>query len=289
MRVLFRPGAKHFRPFYDYGTVATENRLSKCSGRPLGLCGRRLPELNLIPIQVIDPGKATVGFIHSFGVNLYSLLFQAVEQSIQIVHDVVDHERLGGRDIVGGGGKNSPNCNVFLLRVVVFAPRKHHAMAFVSESKMLRIPFAHLITISGFEEDTADSKDAPALLHFDGRLRLFRLRRFHFLSSYRTDRDEQQRAERNCAPRYSLHVPPTFTNQGFLYTLSWLPKLDLIAIWIFDPRKVPVAGILLGLFDLNALGFKMAEDFFHALHSIVNLTRSWLIPDVLIRGHNRPR
>jgi len=60
---------------YDYGTVATENRLSKCSGRPLGLCGRRLPELNLIPIQVIDPGKATVGFIHSFGVNLYSLLF----------------------------------------------------------------------------------------------------------------------------------------------------------------------------------------------------------------------
>ena len=41
----------------------------------LGFCGRRLPELNLIPIQVIDPGKATVGFIHSVGVNLYSLLF----------------------------------------------------------------------------------------------------------------------------------------------------------------------------------------------------------------------
>ena len=86
--------------------------------------------------------------------------------------------------IVSGGGKNSPNCNVFLLRVVVFAPRKHHAFAFVSESKMLRIPFAHLITISGFEEDTADSKDAPALLHFDRRLRLFRLRRLHFLSSF---------------------------------------------------------------------------------------------------------
>src|SRR5208282_247470 len=66
---------RHFRPFYDYGIVATENRLSKCRGRPLGLCGQRLPELNLIPIQVIDPGKATVGFIHSFGVNLYSLLF----------------------------------------------------------------------------------------------------------------------------------------------------------------------------------------------------------------------
>ena len=81
-------------------------------------------------------------------------------------------------------GKVATNCNVFLLRVVVFAPRKHRALAFVSESKMLRIPFAHLITISGFEEDTADSKDAPALLHFDRRLRLFRLRRLHFLSSF---------------------------------------------------------------------------------------------------------
>ena len=73
---------------------------------------------------------------------------------------------------------------MFLLRVAVFAPRKHRAFAFVSESKMLRIPFAHLITIGGFEEDTADAKDAPALLHFDGRLRLFRLLRLHFLSSF---------------------------------------------------------------------------------------------------------
>ena len=48
---------------------------TKVQWKALGLCGQRLPELNLIPIQVIDPGKATVGFIHSFGVNLYSLLF----------------------------------------------------------------------------------------------------------------------------------------------------------------------------------------------------------------------
>jgi hypothetical protein len=66
---------KAFRPFCDYGTVATENQLRECSGRPLALRGQRLLELNLIPIQVTDPGKATVGFIHSFGVNLYALLF----------------------------------------------------------------------------------------------------------------------------------------------------------------------------------------------------------------------
>src|SRR4029077_6859058 len=66
---------KAFPAILQLRTVATENRLSKCRGRPLGLCGQRLPELNLIPIQVIDTGKATVGLIHSFGVNLYSLLF----------------------------------------------------------------------------------------------------------------------------------------------------------------------------------------------------------------------
>src|SRR5512132_883229 len=91
--------------------------------------------------------------------------FKAVKQSIQIVHDVVDHERcVAGIEIVSRDGKNAPNCNVSLLRVVVFAPRRHRAFAFVSQSRMLRIPFAHLITIRGFEEDTADSKDAPAML-----------------------------------------------------------------------------------------------------------------------------
>jgi hypothetical protein len=74
------------------------------------------------------------------------------------------------------GGKNSPNCNVFLLRVVVFAPREHRAVAFVSDSKMLRVPLARLIAISGFEEDTADSKDTAALLCANGGLRFFSLR-----------------------------------------------------------------------------------------------------------------
>ncbi len=74
IRILRGPSAKHFRPFIRSRDRNYRNRLSKFRGRHLGLCGQRLPELNLIPIQVIDPGKATVGFIHSFGVNLYSLL-----------------------------------------------------------------------------------------------------------------------------------------------------------------------------------------------------------------------
>jgi hypothetical protein len=48
-------------------------KIERVVGGRLGLCGG-LPELNLVPIQIIDPGKATVGFIHSFGIDLYSLL-----------------------------------------------------------------------------------------------------------------------------------------------------------------------------------------------------------------------
>ena len=40
----------------------------------LRLCGWRLPELNLIPIQVIDPGEAAVRFIHSLVVDFHSLV-----------------------------------------------------------------------------------------------------------------------------------------------------------------------------------------------------------------------
>jgi hypothetical protein len=56
----------------DVNTPTRSLRIS-----PLWLCGRRLPKLNLIAIQVIDPGKAAVGFIHSFGVNLYSCVIGA--------------------------------------------------------------------------------------------------------------------------------------------------------------------------------------------------------------------
>src|ERR1700693_5783107 len=70
--------------------------------------------------------------------------------------------------------------------------------------------------------------------------------------------------------------------------LGWLPKLDRIAIWIFKPRKGPHRGIFLGLFDYHAFTLKMAEDFSHVFHCVINLTRSRLILDVLISGHNRP-
>ena len=40
----------------------------------------RLPELNLIPVKVLDPRKAAVVFVPSPSVDLYSLLFQSLEE-----------------------------------------------------------------------------------------------------------------------------------------------------------------------------------------------------------------
>src|SRR6266850_6631321 len=77
--------------------------------------------------------------------------------------------------------------------------------------------------------------------------------------------------------------------RDFYSLFGWLPKLDRIAIWIFKPRKGPHGGIFLGLFDYHAFTLKMAEDFSHVLHCVIDLTRSWLIFNVLITGHNRPR
>ena len=63
-----RGAVSNGRPYRDHfsGIIGLFRSLS-------GLCGR-LPEFNLIPIHIVDPGKVTVGFVHSFGVNLYSLL-----------------------------------------------------------------------------------------------------------------------------------------------------------------------------------------------------------------------
>src|SRR5580704_10948955 len=92
-------------------------------------------------------------------------------------------------------------------------------------------------------------------------------------------------------------TPPTGARSGvgasrirdFYSLFGWLPKLDRIAIWIFKPGKGPHGGIFLGLFDYHAFTLKMAEGFSHILHCVINLTRSWLIFDVLISRHNRPR
>lgn len=45
---------------------------------------------------------------------------------------------------------------------------------------------------------------------------------------------------------------------SFYSLLRWFPKLDLVAIRIFDPRKLPVGGIVRGLFNAYAFTLEVA-------------------------------
>jgi hypothetical protein len=70
--LLFGDRANHRFPAAG-ANGATEAVISVSLEALLRFCDRWLPELNLVPIEIIDPGEATVGLIHPFGVNLYSL------------------------------------------------------------------------------------------------------------------------------------------------------------------------------------------------------------------------
>jgi len=123
--------------------------------------------------RIIDPREATVGFIHSFVVNSSLLLFQAVEQSIHIVHDIVDHDGawLGSKYlVVFGKHPQTVTCSFCGSSCSRHAATRFRLWRRV---KMRRIPFAHLIRLADLKKTPADAKDAPALSRFDRRLRLF--------------------------------------------------------------------------------------------------------------------
>src|SRR5580704_18981102 len=77
-------------------------------------------------------------------------------------------------------------------------------------------------------------------------------------------------------PQYQSSNAQSLSQSKFSL-LGWLPKLDRIAIRIFKPRKGSHGGICLALFDYHALTLKMAEDFSHVFHCVINLTRSRFI------------
>src|SRR2546425_12098928 len=75
----------------------------------------------------------------------------------------------------------------------------------------------------------------------------------------------------------------------FYSLLDGLPKLDLVAIRVRYPCEFPISFVVFTLINRHALRLEMRKSFRHAFYAVVNPTRSWLIRDVLISGHNRPR
>jgi hypothetical protein len=48
----------------------------------------RLPQLDLVAVGVVDPGKAAVALVLAVGVDPDAFALQAVEQGIEVVDDV---------------------------------------------------------------------------------------------------------------------------------------------------------------------------------------------------------
>src|SRR5262249_929775 len=54
---------------------------------------QRLPEFDFVAVRIVYPGEAAVAFILALRVDLHAFFRQAVEQCIEVVDDVVHHER----------------------------------------------------------------------------------------------------------------------------------------------------------------------------------------------------
>src|SRR6185312_8399779 len=53
---------------------------------------RRLPEFDPVPFRVRDPGEPPVLRVLTPGIDLGTTRPEGVEQAVEVVHDVVDHE-----------------------------------------------------------------------------------------------------------------------------------------------------------------------------------------------------
>src|SRR5262245_38218410 len=135
-------------------------RTEGCANREL----ERLPEFDFVAVGIVDPGEAAVAFILALGVDTDAVFGEAIEESVQVVDDVVDHERsLAGLEVLGVARKNAPDGHLLAFGIVFFTPRQNDSMAAVGQAEMFPVPFLHLLLIGGFEEDAADAEDAAFL------------------------------------------------------------------------------------------------------------------------------
>src|SRR5580658_6165212 len=78
---------------------------------------RRLPQLDLIAIGIIDPCETAVIMILSLRIETNALRGQLRENRVQIVHDVVDHEGGGaGIEVIRFPREHTPDSEVLGLR-----------------------------------------------------------------------------------------------------------------------------------------------------------------------------
>src|SRR3974390_2482129 len=126
----------------------------------------RLPQFDFVAVRIVYPGEAAVALVSALRVDLDAFFRQAVEQCIEVVDDVVQHERgWAGLEVFGVGGENAPDRHLLTFRIIFFTPRQSDTMAAIREAEMFCVPFLHLLLIRGLEEDTTDAEDSALLAH----------------------------------------------------------------------------------------------------------------------------
>jgi hypothetical protein len=65
--------------------------------RFLLLLRQRLPQLNAIALWIYDPGEAAVILVFSVRIDLDPFFFQHLQESIQILYTIINHERGAAR------------------------------------------------------------------------------------------------------------------------------------------------------------------------------------------------
>src|SRR4029077_19376594 len=121
-------------------TAASNSNCGSCADAlvPLLLLwSQRLPQFDLVAVGIVDPREPAIVCVLALGIDLDALFLQPFKQRIQVVHDVVHHERLAGLEVLGVSREHGPDGHMLLLGVVFLPPRHHGAPAFIRESEML--------------------------------------------------------------------------------------------------------------------------------------------------------
>src|SRR5262245_33763438 len=126
----------------------------------------RLPQFDFVAVGIIYPREVAIAFVLALWVDANAFSRQTVEECVEVVDDVVQHERGWARlEVLGVVGKDTPDRHVLTFRMVFFTSRQHDIMTATREAEMSCVPRLHFLLIRGLKEDPTDAEDLASLAH----------------------------------------------------------------------------------------------------------------------------
>src|SRR3989475_7461537 len=124
---------------------------------------RRLPQLDPVPFGVRDPAEPAVLGVLDFRVDVDPFFPQHREETIEVLHPVVDHERGASfAEIRGLRGKDRPDRVPSPPRRFSSSPGEERDQSVNLEPEVFAIPAGERLRIFRLEEDASDSRHADS-------------------------------------------------------------------------------------------------------------------------------